>query len=364
MKRLLAAFLAAVAAAAPFAGMAEQEWYHVQELREATRDGWHQTYETPWRTVRVDVDIEVPDVEAFPMIRVRKMQPVDVTKLNFENLDVRVNVAGDFYAVEGAFPQSSAKSADFKSILDFGDSVPDCLPENNGTTYQEALDVIDKALCALCGRGLADVYIKQTRVVSRYYKYKVVDGERVWLDPVNDRGFYQFDGRQLFHGIPDEYCGNYTTDGKAPAFGDIGVSVADGDTWGFHLGWLNETGVLYDDVPILSFEKAKAAYEELIEKGLVRDVLEARLCYTSYIDPDDSDVFYLLPVWYARCVYAKKADTEFPTFTDPNTGEVYTDNPQYEELVFEAQKGTLMDWDDSRRDRRDVPEIVTWDQVE
>jgi hypothetical protein len=44
MKRLLAAFLAAVAAAAPFAGMAEQEWYHVQELREATRDGWHQTY--------------------------------------------------------------------------------------------------------------------------------------------------------------------------------------------------------------------------------------------------------------------------------------------------------------------------------
>jgi hypothetical protein len=229
------------------------------------------------------------------MIRVRKMQPVDVTKLNFEKPGRRVNVAGDFYAVEGAFPQSSAKSADFKSILDFGDSVPDCLPENNGTTYQEALDVIDKALCALCGRGLADVYIKQTRVVSRYYKYKVVDGERVWLDPVNDRGFYQFDGRQLFHGIPDEYCGNYTTDGKAPAFGDIGVSVADGDTWGFHLGWLNETGVLYDDVPILSFEKAKAAYEELIEKGLVRDVLEARLCYTSYIDPDDSDVFYLLP---------------------------------------------------------------------
>ena len=121
--------------------------------------------------------------------------------------------------------------------------------------------------------------------------------------------------------------------------------------------------MLYEDVPILSFEKAKAAYEDLIHKGFVREVLEVRLCYTSYIDPNDKDIFYLLPVWYARCVYAKKADMEFPTFVDPNTGEIYKDNRQYEELVFEAQKGELMNWDDSRRTRRDVPKIITWNDV-
>jgi hypothetical protein len=39
------------------------------------------------------------------------------------------------------------------------------------------------------------------------------------------------------------------------------------------------------------------------------------------------------------------------------------DTRQYQELVFEAQKGKLMDWDESRRDRRDVPKIITWNDV-
>ena len=200
-------------------------------------------------------------------------------------------------------------------------------------------------------------------MISRYYKYKIVDGAKVWLDPLNDRGFYLISGQQLFHGIPMEYCGNYTTDGKNPADASAVMGIADYDTWQITLGFKDEIDMLYEDVPILSFEKAKAAYEELINKGFVREVLEVRLCYTSYIDPSEKDVFYLLPVWYAHCVYAKKADMEFTVFVDPNTGEVDKDTRQYAELVFEAQKGKLMDWDDSRRNRRDVPEITTWSQI-
>ena len=118
-----------------------------------TKDGWHQTYETKWRTVRVDVDIEVPEVEAFPVVKVRRMGPIDVTQLDVEGLRVRVNRPGDFYAEVGDFPQSSAKRAAFKSEQNFGTGIPDHLPENNDTTFQEALDVIDKALKAIYGRG-------------------------------------------------------------------------------------------------------------------------------------------------------------------------------------------------------------------
>ena len=63
---------------------AKNDWHTVQELREMTREGWHQTYETKWRTVQVDVDIEVPDVEAFPIIKVQRMQPIDVSKLELK----------------------------------------------------------------------------------------------------------------------------------------------------------------------------------------------------------------------------------------------------------------------------------------
>lgn len=185
----------------------------------------------------------------------------------------------------------------------------------------------------------------------------------MWLDPASDRGYYQISGQQLFHGIPIEYCGSYSTDGKNPAAGHAVMAIADAGTWIINLGLLHEVDMAYEDVPILSFERAKAAYEEQIEKGFVREVLEVRLCYTSYFDPNDKDVFYLLPVWYANCVYAKKADMEFPIFVDPSTGEVDKDTRQYAELVFEAQKGKLMDWDDSRRDRRDVPKITTWSQI-
>jgi len=49
---------------------AKQEYYHVGELRELTQDGWHQTHETEWRTIRIDADIEIPEVDVFPVIRV------------------------------------------------------------------------------------------------------------------------------------------------------------------------------------------------------------------------------------------------------------------------------------------------------
>ena len=115
-----------------------------------------------------------------------------------------------------------------------------------------------------------------------------------------------------------------------------------------------ETGVVHEDVPILPFEKAKTALESEIEKGLLREVVEMRLCYAPYYDPADQEAFYLLPVWYARGVYANSADKEFTSFTDSG-GVEHMDTREYQELVFEAQKGKLMDWDDGRRSRQDVP---------
>jgi len=365
MKRTLFQLLVCLClcAALPQAGRAAGDWHTVQALREMTRGGWHQTYETPWRTVRIDTDITVPKVDAFPVIKVRRVPAVDISAPAFDGWNVRVNNPGDFYAEYGSFPQSADPRGAFRDALNFGSGIPDRLPENNPMTYPQALTVFDSVLYSVYGLGIDRFALDSNRVIGRYYQYKIADGKRVWLEPLNDRGFYQLSGQQLFHGIPLQYCGNYTTNGKNPADATAVLSVADADAWIAHLAVMREVETVAVDIPLLSFAAAKTAMEAQITDGHIREVLNLQLCYTSYIDPEDDEEYYLLPVWYARCVYAKRADMEFTPCTYPVTGEADTDTLQYTEVVFEAQKGTLMNWEDSRPARRDVPEVITWNDV-
>ena len=45
-------------------------------------------------------------------------------------------------------------------------------------------------------------------------------------------------------------------------------------------------------------------------------------------------------------------------------GEIVDDGIERAEVVFEAQKGELMDYNDRSVKRRVVPKIVTWDSVQ
>ena len=45
-------------------------------------------------------------------------------------------------------------------------------------------------------------------------------------------------------------------------------------------------------------------------------------------------------------------------------GEIVDDGIERAEVVFEAQKGELMDYNDRSAKRRVVPKIVTWDSVQ
>ncbi|HPF88576.1 MAG TPA: hypothetical protein PK537_11055 [Candidatus Limiplasma sp.] len=147
--------------------------------------------------------------------------------------------------------------------------------------------------------------------MSCVYKYKTIDGQRVWLEPVNEIGYYCISGKRIFHGITAECCSNYLYTSFSLPAGEFVVSVAGTDSYRVTVSPLRETDVLYADVPIVSFDTAKKELEKQIQCGLLRDVLEVKLCYAPYRDPDDNNVFYLLPVWFAKCVCANTADYEF-----------------------------------------------------
>lgn len=205
--------------------------------------------------------------------------------------------------------------------------------------------------------------ISDTQVISRVYQYKTVDGQRIWQEPVNEIGYYILNGKRVFHGITAECCNNYLYTSFSLPAGEFVVSVASADSCRVTIDPLQETGVLYDDVPIVSFAAAKKAFETEIERGLLRNVLEVKLCYAPYRDPENANTFYMLPVWFAECVCANTAEYEFETTIDPVTGEVYTDTRQFGEEFVEGQSGELIDWKSTGRNLRMLPEIQTWDNV-
>ena len=87
------------------------------------------------------------------------------------------------------------------------------------------------------------------------------------------------------------------------------------------------------------------------------------LCYAPYFDPDNSDVFWLLPVWYVKGAYTRNAKRDFAAFVDDATGLVADSGVEYMEVVFQAQLGTLMDYNDAGSTRRNVPKVVTWNDI-
>lgn len=54
----------------PTVGLAKEDYISIQELRKQSQSGWKQTYETKWRTVEIDAAIQIPDVDAVPIVRV------------------------------------------------------------------------------------------------------------------------------------------------------------------------------------------------------------------------------------------------------------------------------------------------------
>jgi len=281
---------------------------------------------------------------------------------------VIVNRVGDISIQFGIDPQEMCKNldrVDFHEILSFGAETPDCTPENNPLPYAQAYAIAKQALYDVAGLDLDEqAVVTDNQVMSRVYKYKTVDWQRVWLDPVSEIGYYILNGKRSFHGITAECCNNYRYTSLSLPAGDFVVTVAGADSCRVTIGPLRETGVLYDDVPIVSFETAQKAFEEQIERGLLRDVLAVKLCYAPYRDPADENAFYMLPVWFAECVCANTAEYEFEPMTDPLTEEVYEDTRQFGEEVAEGQSGALMDWSATGRRLHEVPDIITWEDIE
>ncbi|MDD3921035.1 MAG: hypothetical protein PHO41_07705, partial [Eubacteriales bacterium] len=129
---------------------------------------WTQTYETEWRTVDIDVPVQVPDVDQFPIVRITGVGPLDES-LIAKYKEVVGNVPGGFSALLNGYSIGVGTDESHKSVTYFDNGeVPDLLPEDNTLTYQKALDIADTELSRLFGSVTNDLSVSETVVFSRY----------------------------------------------------------------------------------------------------------------------------------------------------------------------------------------------------
>lgn len=337
-----------------------EERCSMTDIREQTPARWTQTYETKWRTVTIDAAIEVPQVDVFPILKVRRMSAVDDSLLP-EDADVRYNDPGMFQFYTGDAEYVMKKNTMFKSIDYYpGPELPQVLAEDCSFTPQDALDLAYERVYHLHGLDSSHFRLDETLVYSRIWQYKGKKTNPTYTKAITDEGSYAIRLDQLLRGIPYFSCSDVYDDGwKGKWLNDARVTVAHRGADGYMvltILWQVEE-VVYDDVPLLPFTDAKSAFEKEIMAGRLRTVDTIALGYAPYTDPDDPDLFWLLPVWYVKGGYTADPTREFKPFLNED-GTVADDGIERQEVVFDVQRGELMDRRSGNNHRRQVQENI------
>lgn len=327
----------------PTAACAAGSRYTVRELREATRGGWHATY-TNCRneTVSVNVELQVPDVTACPVLRVADDAALPDSRCDglvayrenhlttFQGPRYPDNIEGGSLPMPGGLAEGSPLR-----------------PEEINGLAQAVL-----ARYAPYYDGVTLVPRCQT-AYSRYYAFvKNEQGEIIGTDPsapVTPSGYYKASYWQAFHGIPWLVNDYFEADGGNALNVDpwyLSGCWYSADSWYFHVQVKREAAVVSDDVPLVPFAEVQSRYEQWIREGKIRSVTDVRLGYMLFAAQDNGDVPYVLaPVWVLYGDLYPDADTATVSYTDcrGNRADPFVRAVNDRCVVVDAQTGELLD---------------------
>lgn len=318
---------------------------------------WEAQYEnTRKETISVDVDVLVPGVPALPVL---KVTPYPRMGEGFQSLfrdpqgknkDGWSSYVADEYV--SAFHNWKHGGKPYQTIPTAELDWSKAYAPNNALTFGEAFQFMEttlKQLCAEYGSG----------------NYHPMEIERVQItgDPGgDDAGVYTVSAYQTIRGIPilmnTSEC---FTNGSQK---DSGVpkgyfwNMASTDSYYFTMSLLEEEKVLFEDIPILSFEQIRPAIEAQIRESRIRNVYGVRLGYVVFMnEPGSREHFVLEPAWVVECEYYDSAKRESPKI---NTGLPCFEQTTYRELIINAQSGEWMDPESNEPERCVAPPVIPW----
>ena len=332
--------------------LCESDYVTIAELRESLPERWVGEYVVQngaykqlekGDTVSVDVPIVVPEVDAVPVVRITWEPPIEGLDESFyisKNEWYSKTIGRNFPMDEMGFPVMEEKTT-FDPELPWEDAPAIAIEE-----FRKYFPMMrDKELTC-------------------YFHYSYGESE--------DNGFQCLYFYTTYHGIPhllsnrsflhvieSEIGPNDLIDPP----GNVAMRIKRPGQFWVNIDTSKEIGVEIEDIPLLPFEEILKAFERQVEAGHAYSLNEVRFGYMTFIDPEKKgEEFVLLPVWAAKG--RTRGDLTIPF--DLKNDQVVKDRSAYgcNSIVINAQTGEVYDLTGDRREnRRYVPDILTWDEV-
>ena len=350
-----------------------EDYVTVRELYDQTRTPWRQTFSVPNSgrynvlpdnyTFDVDIVPKVPDVDAFPILEL-KIKPVELTAEQRSSLHVIEAERGNL-SLEN--PEGLPNFRDhFYSEMHQAENNP-MTPEDAAALFvkiaNEYLGVDNFQVHGVIGHGA------KAKLYGEYLR----DGRNA-ADYDLEMGVYTVAGWQVFHGIP---IVNTQTiwDGEGGALGYFTyaqMSAISEAEYSFHGSAMVETNVLYEDVPLLPFDRIVETYEKLLVErtgeldypliNLADAVLGYQVVQKDPSQPNQGmdTVFIARPVWvfpgyravsgegFGKQAQADYAAQEQNVLEHPEAIRLWTTDFGYRNMaIIDAQTGEWLNADNN-----------------
>ena len=413
-------FLFCVLMIVPTLALANSDMVSISELRQQVEamGRWTASYEAYKRKIEVDIPIDIPEVDAVPIVQVSGYYAVDQegrltrdgTKLN------RIGYDGfDIYEEDGLMmylgttcANGEIKAASFeqdKSVLllayynspsnlrthkvkydtkvyyPYEVDADEIYAEDNPQSAAAAKAYLERVLGYFYPESENSIALRYLEVRSRGHKVKGLDDHNLG-DYAKDylMGTYALSFCQKIRGIPVYHDVGDRLDltGSAPhelindawkktepimGISDNRFVFMGDDSFEMLVRWVKEAGIIKDDVPLAPLSSIISSIEDEIQKGHIRKVYALRLGYGCYITEESPETYALYPTWICECDYMNDPKWEIDEWAY-NLEKGFNKKYTFKTLVINAQTGEMDDPYLSKKEQIFCPTIITWEDTQ
>ncbi len=347
-----------------------QGYISISEMTQQPPERWVQAYETPWRTIDIDVQPVVPVADTLPILKVvPDFRPLDVSGLGEGWSRREANERSTFGAYLNK-DRSPRRESDNTTTTNYYPpfDMNTAYSKNNDMTLGDVILHLRGILTAM-GEDREQWQYSQPNRIFINATINLKTGEPMYADS------YTVFLNQMLRGIP-LLC--HVLEGVAQpkdqemiSHTGLSFTITTPDLLSLGGKQVKVISLLADDVPLCDFSKIKTAIEKQIQAGHVRKIFDVELGYALYNEPNiyrkpgavwlQTAAFYAVPVWRVNCYYIEDAKGKLRDYT--GTGVPQRAEIEYIALIINAQTGVVMDRDDNHKGCGDFTGFVSWEDV-
>ena len=390
----------------------------IRELHESIEQEprWTASYEAYKREIEVDIPIDIPEVNAVPIVQVSGYYAVDqegcltrdgtkLNKIGNDGFDIyeedglmtylsTTDVTGEIKAASFeqdktvlflAYYNSPSNlrthkvKYDSKVYYPYEVDADKIYAEDNPQSAAAAKAYLERVLGYFYPESDNSIALRYLEVRSRGHKVKGLDdyklGDYVKNYPM---GTYALNFCQTIQGIPVYHDVGWRLDttGNAPhelindawkktepimGISDNRFEFMGDDSFEMLVRWVKEVGVIEEDVPLAPLSNIISSVEDEIKKGHIRKVYALRLGYGCYITEESPETYVLYPTWICECDYMDDPKWEIDEWAY-NLEKGFNKKYTFKTFVINAQTGEMDDPYLSKKEQIFCPSIITWDE--